>query len=80
MSGLSAERRSAFERNEKSQHAPNFSTKDSRADEVEDNRKKRHPSNCSCCSGDKSSIRSSAVYMADGSKVFPSKRPWMISH
>lgn len=79
MSGLSSERRSAFERNEKSRHAPKVSTKDSRAAEAADRRKSRHPSGCSCCSSSSKS-RSSAVFMADGSKVFPSKRPWMISH
>ena len=37
----------------------------------------RHAAGCSCCSG---SARSAAVRSADGSKAFPAKRPWMISH
>ncbi len=28
----------------------------------------------------KGSLNQKAVYLADGSKVFPSQRPWMISH
>jgi len=36
----------------------------------------RHGAGCSCCSTGKSS----AVKSADGSKSFPAKRPWMISH
>lgn len=79
MSGMTSERRSAFECNETSRHAPKVSTRDSREVEAADKRKTRHPSGCPCCSGTSSS-RSSAVFTADGSKVFPSKRPWMISH
>ncbi|MEP4033230.1 zinc ribbon domain-containing protein [Roseibium polysiphoniae] len=79
MSGLSSDRRSAFERNEKSQHAPQVSTRDSRESDARDSRKRRHPIGCACCSGG-STARSRAVFTADGAKVFPSKRPWMISH
>jgi putative FmdB family regulatory protein len=68
---MSAARRTAFATNEKSAHAPKVSTKDERA-------AKAHGAGCSCCSGKKG--KSSAVYAADGSKTFPSKRPWMISH
>jgi putative FmdB family regulatory protein len=35
-----------------------------------------HGAGCACCS----TAKSSAVQGADGSKAFPSKRPWMISH
>jgi hypothetical protein len=37
---------------------------------------KRHGAGCSCCSTGKSN----AVKAPDGSKMFPTKRPWMISH
>ncbi len=38
----------------------------------------RHKPGCSCCStGTK---KSNALTLPDGSKAFPSKRPWMISH
>jgi hypothetical protein len=36
---------------------------------------------CSCCkSGKAGSLPSRTVKGADGSKRFPSARPWMISH
>jgi len=38
-----------------------------------------HGPGCSCCSGGKKKSGKTRV-MADGSKSFPSKRPWMISH
>ncbi|WP_299475423.1 zinc ribbon domain-containing protein [uncultured Roseibium sp.] len=79
MSGLSPSDRQAHQRNEAAQHNPKFSTKSEREDVSRETRK-RHPAGCSCCSGSKGNFRSSAVYKADGSKTFPSKRPWMISH
>ncbi|MBN9671952.1 FmdB family zinc ribbon protein [Roseibium aggregatum] len=79
MSGLSPDSRNAHERNETARHAPKFSTKADREDRARET-KKRHPAGCSCCSGTKGNFRSSAVYRPDGSKTFPSKRPWMISH
>lgn len=79
MSGLSASERTAHQRNESARHSPKFSTKSDREDSARENRK-RHPAGCSCCSGSSGNIRSSAVYRPDGSKTFPSKRPWMISH
>jgi len=36
-----------------------------------------HPAGCGCCAGAK---RGATVTAQDGSKAFPSKRPWMISH
>lgn len=78
MSGLSTERRTALETNERARHEPRLSTRDSRATAAE-GRKKRHPSGCSCCSGI-STGKSGTVFTADGGKTFPSKRPWMISH
>ncbi|WFE88637.1 zinc ribbon domain-containing protein [Roseibium porphyridii] len=79
MSTLSTSDRTAHQRNETSRHSPVHSTKSDREDGAKE-RRKRHPAGCSCCSSSKNSFRSSAVYKADGSKTFPSKRPWMISH
>src|SRR4051794_22291004 len=61
--------RTAHATNERAQHAPRSSR--------EGYGRLKHPSGCGCCSGSK---RSTTVKAADGSKAFPSKRPWMISH
>ncbi len=71
ITALSANMLDAHARNEKSCHEPKFSTKDERAE-------KKHPAGCSCCSsGEK---KSRTLYTADGGKMFPTARPWMISH
>ena len=65
--------RHAMDTNDRARHEPKRSGELAR----------RHPSGCSCCStgnGAKSGKRSSTVTSASGNKVFPSKRPWMISH
>lgn len=70
--------RQAHERNEKAREAPLFSTPESRA-EKRARHAHEHKKGCGCCSD--APIRGSkAVYLPDGSKVFPSARPWMISH
>jgi putative FmdB family regulatory protein len=38
-----------------------------------------HGPGCGCCSGGNKK-NSKTLYRPDGSKSFPSKRPWMISH
>lgn len=38
-----------------------------------------HPPGCGCCSGAKTH-KTSTLHRPDGSKSFPGKRPWMISH
>ncbi|WP_425093611.1 FmdB family zinc ribbon protein [Tropicimonas sp. S265A] len=38
-----------------------------------------HGPGCSCCSG-ASKAPSKTLHHSDGSKSFPTKRPWMISH
>jgi putative FmdB family regulatory protein len=65
-SAMPAASRIAHATNERSAHAPRASA------EVG----KRHGAGCSCCSTGKSN----AVKAPDGSKMFPTKRPWMISH
>ena len=65
---MSPQKRHAIITNERASHEP----RSSRSYET-----KMHPSGCSCCSGKASKA---TVVTSDGSKAFPSKRPWMISH
>ena len=60
--------RRAVEVNERARHEPKSSSEYARL---------RHPSGCGCCSTAK---RGATVTAPNGSKAFPSKRPWMISH
>ena len=60
----------AHARNEKSAHEPVFSTTESRDE--------KHGSGCGCEKPNER--RSKMLYLADGSKIFPSQRPWMICH
>lgn len=62
--------RGAHATNERAQHAPR-STREGYG-------RLRHPSGCGCCGG--GGKRMGTVKAADGSKAFPAKRPWMISH
>lgn len=74
------EKKEAMERNEKSQHAPEFMTsgqfhereKEKEARHQHDNRNK-----CGCAPKKRVS---NLMYTAEGNKMFPSMRPWMISH
>lgn len=67
---LSAESRLAFSTNERSSNAPKT---------LAEHKASRHGAGCSCCGG--GSKRSRPVVRGkDGSKSFPSSRPWMISH
>lgn len=83
-------RRAAMEHNEKSRHEPIISTPDKRSEATE-RRQFQNKKHCGCGHNhhgsrlqarlpDQSSLRQQAIYLADGSKVFPSQRPWMISH
>ncbi len=58
----------AMETNERARHEPHSS---------KNYVGHRHPAGCGCCS---SSKKTTTVRGRDGSKAFPSKRPWMISH
>jgi len=71
---MSASRRVAHETNERSSHEPRRSVSKSAA-----KGKKPHKPGCACCGG-ASKGRSSATYLPDGSKMFATKRSWMISH
>ncbi len=63
--GMDSGRRRAFETNERSADSPKST--------------KTHGPGCSCCSGG-TKKKSKTLYRPDGSKSFPTKRPWMISH
>lgn len=67
---LDTELRAAHETNERAANAPRSSRDGSYG-------RLRHPAGCGCCSTGR---RGATVKNADGSKGFPSKRPWMISH
>lgn len=78
---LAAEKRAALSRNEKARHEPLISTADSRREDQERKAHHRHSKGCGCNGqGDESPLRQQVVLLADGSKIFPSQRPWMISH
>lgn len=68
---MPAEKRHAIQTNEKSQHAPEFSTRERREHDHE------HRHGCGCQA---EKPGSKLFYTADGDKMFPSMRPWMISH
>lgn len=74
---MKKENRLAHQRNEKSLHEPIFSTPDYRQEQKE-RREHKHGKSCGC--GDKPIRKSALMYTADGNKMFPSMRPWMISH
>lgn len=62
--------RKAEQTNERSSNEPVFSNKDRRENDHE------HSKGCGCQGGKKSKL----MYTAQGDKMFPSMRPWMISH
>lgn len=76
---MAPNKRQAMARNERARHEPQFSTPEVRQEKALIH---SHSKNCGCDSHnpDRSSLRKQVIYMADGSKVFPSQRPWMISH
>jgi hypothetical protein len=65
LANMDAGRRTAFATNERSRHEPKST--------------KKHGAGCSCCSGANKKGRLT-WYGKDGSKGFPTSRPWMISH
>ncbi|GAB1260215.1 FmdB family zinc ribbon protein [Aurantivibrio plasticivorans] len=93
---MAPEKRKAMEKNDRARHEPHFSTTDSRAEEAEKKAFELKRSGCCGhrASGahhrgkpqiigaapDQSNLKQQVIYLADGSKVFPSQRPWMISH
>lgn len=69
---LDSSTRIAMDTNERTKHAPMTSR------EYGAYQRLKHPSGCRCCSP--SSRKTATVTAANGSKMFPTKRPWMISH
>jgi putative FmdB family regulatory protein len=69
---MSPLKKQAIETNEKAQHQPQFSTTDSRAENAD-----RLKHGCGCRHEKRPS---KLIYTAEGNKMFPSMRPWMISH
>ncbi len=70
-------RRDAIARNERSRHEPRFSTPEHRAED-QARAEHRHGKGCGC--HDHGVTKPKVFYTADGKKMFPSARPWMISH
>ncbi|MPW30764.1 zinc ribbon domain-containing protein [Agarivorans sp. B2Z047] len=70
---MAAETKQAIERNEKARHEPQHSTVDTRAENAEKLKK-----GCGCKHTKRGG--SKLLYTANGEKMFPSMRPWMISH
>lgn len=65
--------------------SPIFSTNDTRAeaaDKAAFAKMKGHKSSCGCSEHkpEYSALKQQVIFLPDGSKVFPSQRPWMISH
>lgn len=56
--------------NERAQHEPKHSSQ----------LKAKHKPGCGCCNGKSSKIAGKTAMNAAGDKMFPTKRPWMISH
>lgn len=78
-------KRSAIAKNERAANEPVIYTR-----ETSEEMRERHAhmktkgKSCGCsdhpAAGDRGALQQKAVFLADGSKVFPSQRPWMISH
>ncbi|GAA3947265.1 FmdB family zinc ribbon protein [Allohahella marinimesophila] len=84
---MAEEKRKAMARNEKAAHEPIVTTsslREARAkerDKAQQDSRRKSGGGCGCDHHDaQSGLRKQVVYLADGSKVFPSQRPWMISH
>jgi hypothetical protein len=69
---MAPNKRKAMETNERSRHEPVFSTKERRQEDH------HHRHGCGC--QNHSTSKSNLMYTAQGEKMFPSMRPWMISH
>lgn len=70
VSGMAPERKTAFAINERSAHEPQ-----SKEAYLE---RRKHGAGCSCCTP--GLPKRATAKGKDGSKAFPTARPWMISH
>ncbi|MCV2403488.1 zinc ribbon domain-containing protein [Marinomonas sp. C2222] len=81
---MSPDSKKAIETNEEARHSPIISTLDSRAEADEKQKfamsKGHRGCGCSEYRPEQSALKQQVVLLPDGSKVFPSQRPWMISH
>ena len=68
---MAPEKRKAMATNEKSRHEPEFSTAERRQHDH------HHKHGCGC---DAKKPGSKLFFTSEGDKMFPSMRPWMISH
>jgi putative FmdB family regulatory protein len=78
---MKTENRQAHQRNETAMNSPVFSTSEYRSEQLAERQARRehkHGKGCGC--GDKPIRKSNLIYTAEGNKMFPSMRPWMISH
>lgn len=71
MLDMPKEKKQAHELNERNQHEPAYSTKARREEDD------KHSRGCGC---EKKMGKSKMLFTAKGEKIFPSMRPWMISH
>jgi len=69
---MDPDKRHAEMTNEKAQHEPEYSTKERREHDHQ------HKHGCGC--NKRKPGKSNLMYTAKGEKMFPSMRPWMISH
>jgi putative FmdB family regulatory protein len=68
---MNSDTRKAFSKNEKARHEPLISSKEQRQQDTQ------HQKHCGC---HKTVNKSKLWFTAQGDKMFPSMRPWMISH
>lgn len=68
---MAPEKKHAHETNERNQHEPTHSTSQRRKED------EQHAKGCGC---EAKLSKSKLMYTAQGDKMFPSMRPWMISH
>jgi putative FmdB family regulatory protein len=76
MLGMDSLKRDSHARNEKAMHQPIMSSPEFRKEEQA---RHEHKHGAGCCAH-KPVRKSMLFYTADGNKMFPSMRPWMISH
>jgi len=69
---MDPQKRNAVATNEKAQHQPVISTSERREHD------QQHKNGCGC--NKRKPGKSKLMYTATGEKMFPSARPWMISH
>lgn len=68
---MNSDLKAANDLNERNQHEPTYSTAERRESDEE------HSKGCGC---ERKIGKSNLMYTAQGEKMFPSMRPWMISH